>query len=301
MAGLPYVISIADVRCQRSGDTLGSILVVIMKSTLLRIALVVSVLCIVSGCGGSDPDPRSGQDLVPGQDQNPNQDSNPAVSDLTPACEAELPSEPLLSDGYIQLQLCGWQVYMSENLYNDSLARAVYSALAEDIQQVESSIPARATEFLRSTNIWLELNDPVVPGAVYHPSAQWLADNGYPVKWAQGIQFGNAQNYLTWVSQQPAMLLHELSHALHHQYYNYAQPDLNAAYNAAMQSGIYESVEYIDGGLQQAYATNNEMEYFAELSEAYYWVNDFYPFNKTDLASFDPAGLATVELLWEMR
>jgi hypothetical protein len=39
-------------------------------------------------------------------------------------------------------------------------------------------------------------------------------------------------------------------------------------------------------------------EYFAELSEAYFWVNDFYPFVRAELREHDPAGYAAVEAAW---
>ena len=45
--------------------------------------------------------------------------------------------------------------------------------------------------------------------------------------------------------------------------------------------------------------TQNHIEYFAELSEAYFWTNDFYPFNKAELEAFDPQGYAAVEGAWQ--
>jgi hypothetical protein len=39
---------------------------------------------------------------------------------------------------------------------------------------------------------------------------------------------------------------------------------------------------------QKAYAITNVKEYFAECAEAYFGVNDFYPFNKAELKEHDP-------------
>ena len=50
--------------------------------------------------------------------------------------------------------------------------------------------------------------------------------------------------------------------------------------------------------MQRAYALTNAKEYFAELTEAYYGFNDFYPFNREQLQAFDPAGYALVEQAW---
>jgi hypothetical protein len=218
-----------------------------------------------------------------------------------PSCVPEpFPPVAVEDDGYRHFELCGWPVYMDIELFDGELGDDVYYALAEDLGMVISVLPPVAVEFLRDTNFWMELDVGFVPGAVYHPSAQWLQDNGYPTKWAQGVQFGNAQNYLTWVAQQPAMVLHELSHAWDHQRNGFAHPDVLAAYDGAMQAGLYDAVEYIDGQILEAYATTNAAEYFAELSEAYYWSNDFEPFVRDELATFDPQGMAAIEAAWEL-
>ena len=219
------------------------------------------------------------------------------------------PPPSVADDGYQRFELCGWTVYMSEALHADALAEPVYLALAEDLDQVTQLLPPPTSEFLRATNFWMELELEDFPGGVYHPSPQWLSDNGYPPKWGQGIQFGVAQNYLDWVAQQPAMVLHELTHAWDHQHHGYAQPDIVAAYEAAMAAELYAEVEYVAGGTQEAYATTNAAEYFAELSEAYFatgeppegWFNDFYPFTRAQLLAHDPVGHAAIEAAWELE
>ena len=39
-------------------------------------------------------------------------------------------------------------------------------------------------------------------------------------------------------------------------------------------------------------------EYFAELCEAYWGENDYYPFNKEQLKEHDPEGFAMMESIW---
>lgn len=204
-------------------------------------------------------------------------------------------------DGYRRFELCGWSVYMSIDLFDGDLGDDVYLALAEDLSMVISVLPPAAVESLRDTKFWMELDVGAFPGGVYHPSAQWLKDNGYPTKWAEGVQFGNAQNYLAWVAQQPAMVLHELSHAWDHQRNDYEHPDVLAAYESAMAAGRYHAVKYHDGQILEAYATTNAAEYFAELTEAYFWTNDFEPFVHIDLEMFDPQGMAAIEAAWKLH
>ena len=67
-----------------------------------------------------------------------------------------------------------------------------------------------------------------------------------------------------------------------------------------MAAGLYDSVPYAAGGTYEAYATTDHKEYFAELTEAWFWENDYYPFNRAELLEFDPAGAAVVESAWTM-
>ena len=48
----------------------------------------------------------------------------------------------------------------------------------------------------------------------------------------------------------------------------------------------------------RAYAMNNVAEYFAELSEAYFGLNDYHPFTRGQLEAHDPEGLRAVAEAW---
>ena len=200
---------------------------------------------------------------------------------------------------YQALWVRGFRVCLAQVLEDtdSALAEQALSALNEDLEQVANSIPASAFTYLKRVTIWVE-HEQDFPGGVYHPSAQWLSNNGYPEEWAKGIQIGNAANYMSWVEQQPAMVLHELAHAWHHQRLGYNDRDIEAAYAAAMESGIYDEVAYVSGGTAEAYAKTNKQEYFAELTEAWFWRNDFYPFVRDQLIEHDAFGARVVEERW---
>ena len=202
---------------------------------------------------------------------------------------------------YRIVQVGGWRVCVSGVLERDNpdLADRALRALDEDLAQIIDALPGHATSFLRRVFIWLELAEPAFPGGVYHPSAAWLMENGYPPAWAEGVQVGNAENYMNWVQQQPAMILHELAHAWHHQRLGYGHEPIREAYEAAMAAGLYDEVEYVSGGVVEAYATSNRMEYFAELTEAWYWSNDFYPFRRDELLEHDPQGAVMIREAWQ--
>ncbi|MEO8429128.1 MAG: hypothetical protein ABI651_18710, partial [Verrucomicrobiota bacterium] len=44
----------------------------------------------------------------------------------------------------------------------------------------------------------------------------------------------------------------------------------------------------------------NPTEYFSEITEAYYGRNDFFPFTRDDLKSYDQDGHALLEHLWNL-
>ena len=78
------------------------------------------------------------------------------------------------------------------------------------------------------------------------------------------------------------------------------QPIINA-YQAAMNANIYDSVQYVYGQFLAAYATTNSREYFAELTEAWFWSNDYFPFNRQELQAHDALGATVVEAAWQME
>jgi hypothetical protein len=239
-------------------------------------------------CTAVQDDEDSASDELPPTDS----DDDSGTEDCPPSFE--------IVGEYGHFTLDGWPIYMGLELLEEdtALGCSVFHHLGGDLATIRSALTSTRIDRLHQVNVWIELDEPAFPGAVYHPSESWLETNGYPVEWAGGIQIGNAQNYLDWTEVQPAIVLHELSHAWHHQVVGYDDSTVLEAYNAAMSSGLYDAVEYADGTIQEAYATTNVQEYFAELSEAWFWSNDFQPFDHAELLSFDPAGASAVEQAW---
>ena len=202
-----------------------------------------------------------------------------------------------IEERYTGLYVDEWKVCIESTLLTTDVGDLVINLLHHDLNVIKTKLHPAVFEKLQTVRIWVEENGDW-SGAVYHPSTSWLRDNGYPEHWAESIQIANAANYLSWTSVQPAMVLHELSHAWHHQYIGYDHPGVLEAYEAAMESGIYDSVPYAGGGNAEAYAKTNALEYFAELSEAWFWENDFYPFTREELLEFDPVGASVVEAVW---
>ena len=71
-----------------------------------------------------------------------------------------------------------------------------------------------------------------------------------------------------------------------------------AAYEAALESGRYEAVLRDNGNIERHYGLTNVREFFAELTEAFFWHNDFFPFVSTELELFDPQMYALLQKVW---
>ena len=171
--------------------------------------------------------------------------------------------------------------------------------LEVQLAAVMETLPAEKLSSLRKVRFWVEWEKKENGAAEFHPSAVWLKDHGYNPEKAGCIELSNARNFVRWSqADQPWMVLHELAHAYHHLVLGERHADVEAAYKQAMDENRYESVDYINGGKKKAYASANAKEYFAELSEAYFGKNDFYPFIRTDLEQHDPVGYRLMQKLW---
>lgn len=99
------------------------------------------------------------------------------------------------------------------------------------------------------------------------------------------------------------MILHELAHAYHHRVLNFNSPAITNAFNNAISNNLYTNVLYHTGGgnytnQPTAYVLNNEKEYFAEITEAYFGLNDYFPFNYNDLNNYDIVGFNAALFVW---
>lgn len=70
------------------------------------------------------------------------------------------------------------------------------------------------------------------------------------------------------------------------------------AYSNAFETGLYRDIKREDGKNQDADAIKDEWEYFAELSETYFWRNDYFPFTREDLLKYDPVGTEMIRKSW---
>ena len=216
------------------------------------------------------------------------------------AGESEKPKyEP--TSNYPQRNIEGWTVYVNHRLLEDQkdLGRRALRLLKVKLYDINRVVPPKALEKLHQVPIWVELKHPRHPCACYHPNRKWLIANDFNPQKVGAVEIANAAALLSWTRQQPSMVLHELVHGYHHQFLGgYDSPEIAAAYKRARQSKSYESVLHINGRKKRAYALNNPQEYFAELTEAWFGTNDFYPFVRAEVVEHDPEMARLLKKLW---
>ena len=196
----------------------------------------------------------------------------------------------------------GWTIHVQNELLGaqKELGGKVLKLLETKLYEINRTVPKEALKALHEVPIWVDVKAKQFPCAVYHPSPDWLREHGFDPSKARSVHIANAENFLKWTLDQPSMVLHELAHAYHHQVLGYDCPEIKNAYQRAVKSGTYESVLHYNGTMGKAYALNNDQEYFAELTEAFFGTNDFYPFVRAEVMKHDPEIYSVLTNLWKI-
>lgn len=201
---------------------------------------------------------------------------------------------------YVERTIAGWPVRVNRELLEaraESGTKAL-ELLALKLAEIRRLVPAPALALLEKVPFWVGVDDYEKPNAVYHPSAGWLREHGFNPDKAGCVELPNAAVFVEWSDTQPMIALHELAHAYHHQVLGHDHAGIREAFARVQKSGLYEAVKHADGRTQRAYALNNDQEFFAEMSEAYFGRNDFFPFTREELRAHDPATFAVIEAAW---
>lgn len=196
----------------------------------------------------------------------------------------------------------GWTVHVQSGLaaeHPEEWEKAE-RLLTQQLCQIERKVADEPLKKLKEIPIWINWNDPGTACMAYHPDARYLSEHKMNPSMAKGIEIGNVKNFLSWTHEQPWMVLHELAHGYHYLFLekSWENPEVKAAYDAAMKAKLYDSVLHWNGKKVKHYAENNPMEFFAESSEAYFGTNDFYPFVNAELKTYDPATFALMRRVW---
>lgn len=206
-------------------------------------------------------------------------------------------------EGYKTRDILGWSVQVSDQLLETKPEKTevALKLFEEQLQNIVDRVPAQVVKKLQTVPVWFSPQYPNKrPSGEYHPGKKWLIDNGRRPELVHCVEFSNVEIFPKEVKRMPMLALHELAHAYHHLHLTYDHPGILAAYKDAKETGKYQKVKRNNGREEQAYAITNDKEYFAETSEAYFGINDFYPFNKQELQDYDPLMYRVLTNVWEI-
>lgn len=197
----------------------------------------------------------------------------------------------------------GWSVVLGQDIlaeeHRDDRHEAI-TALANHLQRIKYIVPEERLEKLVKLPIWLEWHNEKLSSMQYHPDRGWLVAHEHDPRLAKHVHIPRASDLTdpaTW-AKHPYVVLHELAHAYHDQVLSFDAPEVIKVYDAARENKLYDEVLLYTGRRVKHYALTNHKEYFAETTEAYFGVNDFYPFVRAELKEHDPAGFALMETVW---
>jgi len=200
----------------------------------------------------------------------------------------------------------GWIVHIDDRLLtgdDKQLGEHALRILANRLYDIAMVVPESKLAKLRRVPIWLDRTHGKLAPAQYHPSAAWLEDNGYAKELAKCVHIPDASDFSSLEHQrvQPWSVLHELAHAYHDRELGFDDKAIAGLWARVKESGRFDKVLHINGRVIQHYALTTPMEFFAEMSEAYFGVNDFFPFNRAELRRDEPEVYALMERVWRDR
>ena len=197
----------------------------------------------------------------------------------------------------------GWTVHVDDRLLagdDAELGRAAIACVDSQLHNVALILPADKVKRLRKVPIYLDRSHGKLVPAQYHPSPEWLIDNGYDRALAKCVHVPDAKYFAGARHQreQPYAMLHELAHAYHDQVLGFGHAGVKAAHQRVKESKHFDQVLHVNGRESKHYALTNPMEFFAEMTESYFGQNDFYPFNSGELAKSEPEVFQLLKELW---
>lgn len=210
----------------------------------------------------------------------------------------------------VETNIEGWTVKVDPRLLSGAHKAAgdkAMKALANHLQRITYIMPDGPLEKMKGLPLWLELENDALKkigghNMQFHPGRGWLVENGLDPRLVKHVHLPNSAELTRrgmW-AKHPYVVLHELAHSYHNQVLKdgFNETRVKAAFDNAVTSKKYEKVMSHTGRMVRHYGLNNQMEYFAEATEAYFGVNDFYPFVRAELKEFDPEGYAVMEAVW---
>ena len=223
---------------------------------------------------------------------------------LTKALPERGASEPAKPTAHTERNLEGWTVRVDDRLLkdpNEELGKRALRFLENKLADIKAVVPADKVKQLQRVVIVLDLSHGKLTAMQYHPSAGWLKNNGYSTDLEKCVHIPRAADLPTKrnINEQPWVILHELAHAYHDQVLGFDEPRIRSAYENYKKNGHGDKTLLYNGRRVRHYALTDHKEFFAEMTESYFGVNDFFPFNRAELKEAEPEIYALLQDIWE--
>ena len=212
------------------------------------------------------------------------------------------PEPPKPSSRTVQ-NIEGWTVRVDDRLLqppNRALGIRVLKALEAKLADIKAVVRADRLAKLQAVTIVLDLSHGNLRSMQYHPDAGWLEAHGYARDLVNCVHIPEAADLIAprQVNEQPWAVLHELAHAYHDQILGFDEARIRDAAAQFKKSGHGDSTLLITGKRVRHYALTDQKEFFAEMTEAYFGMNDFFPFNRAELMTAEPEIFELLQTLW---
>ena len=199
--------------------------------------------------------------------------------------------------------ISGWKVHVDDRLLaaeNKPLGDHAMHMLADRLDLIVWMVPADKVKRLQQVPIYLDLNNGKLDRANITPAPTGSPRMATTPRWPKPFTSPTppSSSRRVFEYEQPMAVLHELSHAYHDQVLGFDDPRIVKAWKQFVDSGKYKSVLHINGRQREHYALTNEKEFFAEMTETYFGMNDFYPFNSAELQRDEPEIYKLLQEIW---
>ena len=223
-----------------------------------------------------------------------------AADPLPPKAKVEPPQPTTRSVRKLE----SWTIRVDDRLLGDApdaeLGTRALRFLEAKLVEIKAVVPAERVKDLQDVTIVLDLNCGKLGAMQYHPDAGWLKANGFPTDLAKCVHLPRATDVATRrnINEQPWVILHELAHAFHDQKLSFDEPRIKAAHEKFKASGHGDAALLYDGKRVKHYGLTNHKEFFAEMTESFFGVNDFFPFNRAELQEAEPELFQLLTEIW---
>ena len=182
----------------------------------------------------------------------------------------------------------GWNVFVNKDVLKNKNWPKAKILITYQLMKLKVKLNDSVIKAMQKIPIYVDIKQEKKGGAEYHPSKAWLVANGFSPKKARCVEISGIAEFIEYDEDMPWILLHELMHAYHHQVLTFEHKEILKCFTEARKKKKYNKTLFIDGRQRTHYASSNHKEYFAEAAEAYFGVNDYFPFVRAEILKYDP-------------